>query len=63
MAKVAERISGGDLTVEVKPKSDKDTLGKAFANMRENLRRVTREMQESIAVLSSSAQQIVATTT
>jgi methyl-accepting chemotaxis protein len=63
MAKVAEQISAGDLTVEVKPKSDKDTLGKAFATMRENLRRVTREIQESISVLSSSAQQIVATTT
>jgi len=30
--------------------------------MRENLRRVTREIQESISVLSSSAQEIVATT-
>jgi methyl-accepting chemotaxis protein len=62
MAKVAEQISAGDLTVEVTPKSDRDTLGKAFAKMRENLRRVTREIQESISVLSSSAQQIVATT-
>jgi methyl-accepting chemotaxis protein len=63
MARVAGQISAGDLTVEVKPKSDKDSLGKAFATMRENLRRVTREIQESISVLSSSAQQIVATTT
>jgi len=63
MARVAGQISAGDLTVEVKPKSDKDTLGKAFATMRENLRRVTREIQESISVLSASAQQIVATTT
>lgn len=63
MARVAGQISAGDLTVEVRPKSDKDTLGKAFATMRENLRRVTREIQESISVLSSAAQQIVATTT
>jgi methyl-accepting chemotaxis protein len=63
MARVAGQISAGDLTVEVKPKSDKDTLGKAFASMRESLRRVTREIQESISVLASSAQQIVATTT
>src|SRR3984893_5922856 len=62
MASVAGKISTGDLTVEVKPKSDKDTLGKAFLAMRENLRRVTREIQESISVLSSSAQEIVATT-
>jgi methyl-accepting chemotaxis protein len=63
MARVAGQISAGDLTVEVKPKSDKDILGKAFASMRESLRRVTREIQESISVLASSAQQIVATTT
>jgi methyl-accepting chemotaxis protein len=63
MARVAGQISTGDLTVEVKPKSDKDTLGKAFVIMRENLRRVTKEIQESISILSSSAQQIVATTT
>jgi methyl-accepting chemotaxis protein len=63
MAKVAEQISEGDLTVEVKPRSDKDISGKAFAVMLDKLRRVTAEMQESIGVLSSSAQQIVATTT
>ena len=63
MARVAGQISAGDLTVEVRPKSDRDILGKAFATMRDNLRRVTREIQESISVLSSSAQQIVATTT
>ena len=63
MARVAAQISTGDLTVEVMPKSGKDILGKAFLSMRENLRRVTREIQESISVLSSSAQEIVATTT
>ena len=60
---MAEQISDGDLTVEVKPRSDKDVLGKAFALMVEKLRRVIGEMQESIGILSSSAQQIVATTT
>jgi methyl-accepting chemotaxis protein len=63
MARVAAQVSTGDLTVEVIPKSDKDILGKAFLSMRENLRRVTREIQESISVLSTSAQEIVATTT
>jgi methyl-accepting chemotaxis protein len=63
MARVAEQISDGDLTVEVKPRSEKDILGKCFALMVGKLRRVTGEMQESIAVLSSSAQQIVVTTT
>jgi methyl-accepting chemotaxis protein len=63
MAYVAQQISSGDLTVEVKPKSDKDILAKAFAAMVTKLRRVTGEMQDSIGILSSSAQQIVATTT
>jgi methyl-accepting chemotaxis protein len=63
MARMAKQISDGDLTVEVKPKSDQDVLGKAFAVMVEKLRRIIGEMQESIGILSSSAQQIVATTT
>jgi methyl-accepting chemotaxis protein len=63
MARVAEQISSGDLTVEVKPKSDKDILAIAFAAMVAKLRRVIGEMQESISILASSAQQIVATTT
>lgn len=63
MAAIAGQISDGDLTVEVKPKSDKDLLGKTFALMVDKLRRVTGEMQESIGVLSTSAQQIVSTTT
>jgi methyl-accepting chemotaxis protein len=63
MARVAEQISDGDLTVEVKPKSDKDVLGKAFVVMVEKFRRLIGEMQESSTILSSSAQQIVATTT
>jgi methyl-accepting chemotaxis protein len=63
MARVAEQISKGDLTLEVRPKSEKDALGQAFALMMQNLRRITREMQESVGILSSSAQQIVSTTT
>jgi methyl-accepting chemotaxis protein len=63
MAGVAEQISAGDLTVEVKPKSDKDVLGNAFAVMLEKLRQVTGEIQESVGILATSAQQIVATTT
>ncbi len=62
MAAVAEQISEGDLTIEVKPQSEKDVLGKAFAVMVQKLRRVTGDMQESVGVLSSAAQQIVSTT-
>src|SRR5438270_5133832 len=37
MASVSESIAGGDLTVEVKPRSVHDTLGNAFARMVEGL--------------------------
>jgi methyl-accepting chemotaxis protein len=63
MARAAEQISSGDLTVSLQPKSDRDVLGKAFATMRESLRRVTGDIQESVTILSSSTQQIVATIT
>jgi len=63
MARAAERIAAGDLTVEAKPKSENDVLGNAFLTMKENLRRVTREIKESVNVLSSSASEIVAATT
>src|SRR5579862_4002620 len=37
MAGVSEAIAGGDLTLEVKPRSSHDTLGNAFAKMVEGL--------------------------
>ena len=33
MARVTERVAEGDLTVEVKPRSDRDVLGNAFSRM------------------------------
>jgi methyl-accepting chemotaxis protein len=33
MARVTERVAQGDLTVEVKPRSDRDVLGNAFSRM------------------------------
>lgn len=62
MAEANEKIAAGDLTVELKPRSGKDVLAKAFGAMRDGLRRVTGDLLESINVLSSSAQQIVSTT-
>jgi len=50
----------GDLTVEIKPKSEKDVLGNAFATMRDKLRKVTAEIQKSVHVLTSSASEILA---
>jgi methyl-accepting chemotaxis protein len=63
LAQAKEKIASGDLTVEFEPRSDKDILARGFLTMRDRLRRVTREMRDSVNVLSSSAQQIVATAT
>ncbi len=63
MAGVAERIAAGDMTVKVKPQSDTDLLGNAFATMISNLREVMREIRQSAEVLSASASEILATAT
>lgn len=62
LAEANEKIAGGDLTAELKPRSEKDVLATAFGAMRDGLRRVSSQLLESTNILSSSAQQIVATT-
>jgi methyl-accepting chemotaxis protein len=62
LAEAKEKIAAGDLTAELQPRSDKDVLAKAFGAMRDRLRRVLGELQESVNVLSTSTQQIVANT-
>jgi methyl-accepting chemotaxis protein len=62
-AKVADSIAGGDLRISVKPQSDRDVLGNAFATMVQNLRRTTTELAEGANVLASSASEILAATT
>ena len=57
---VAERISGGDLTVQGVRSSDADTLGGAFDAMVGVLRGQIQEIQEGVAVLSSSGSEIMA---
>jgi methyl-accepting chemotaxis protein len=63
MADVAGKIAGGDLRVSVKPHSEKDQLGTAFALMVENLQKMTSQIAEGINVLSASANQISTSTT
>ena len=57
----AERIAEGDLTVSVKPRSDKDALGIALGHMLEKLGRVIGEVQSGSAALSGAAGQVSAT--
>jgi methyl-accepting chemotaxis protein len=47
MAETADRIAEGDLTVEVRARSDKDTLGSAFARMVQNLGGLVGQVSET----------------
>jgi len=50
VATVTEKVAAGDLTVEVRPKSDKDILGNAFSQM------VAQQRQLISAIKGSAAQ-------
>jgi methyl-accepting chemotaxis protein len=58
MAGVSESIAGGDLTVEVKPRSSHDTLGNAFARMVEGLGRLVRSTRDASAQVASASGQV-----
>ena len=58
MAGVSESIAGGDLTVQVKPRSPQDTLGNAFARMVEGLGRLVRSVRDASAQVASASGQV-----
>jgi len=58
MAAVSEAIAGGDLMVEVKPRSAHDTLGNAFARMVEGLARLVRSVRDASAQVASASGQV-----
>jgi len=58
MAGVSEAIAGGDLTVEVKPRSTHDTLGNAFARMVEGLARLVRSVRDASSQVASASGQV-----
>jgi len=47
MAALSEAIAGGNLTVEVQPRSKNDTLGNAFVRMIEGLRNLVRNVRDA----------------
>jgi methyl-accepting chemotaxis protein len=61
MVGAAERIAAGDLTTVVEPKSERDALGNAFADMGANLRNTVGSVAASAATVSSASQQMAAT--
>src|SRR3954466_13173848 len=58
MASVSEAIAGGDLTVEVKPRSSHDTLGNAFARMVEGLAGLVRSVRDASSQVASASNQV-----
>jgi methyl-accepting chemotaxis protein len=59
-AEIAEKIAGGDLTVEAKRRSDKDVLGIALEQMLTKLREVVLEAGGAADNVSSGSQELSA---
>ncbi len=57
-AELAETIASGDLTVEVHPRSDKDALGNALADMTHGLRNLVGSINEATGTMNSSTRRI-----
>jgi methyl-accepting chemotaxis protein len=58
MAGVSEAIAGGDLTLEVKPRSSHDTLGNAFAKMVDGLAGLVRSVRDASSQVASASNQV-----
>jgi methyl-accepting chemotaxis protein len=58
MAAVSEAIAGGNLAVEVKPRSKNDTLGNAFSKMTEGLRSLVRNVRDASSQVASASTQV-----
>jgi len=55
---ISKRVAAGDLTVEVKPTSDKDTLLKAFAQMVENQRNLIAKVKATATSVAEASKQL-----
>jgi methyl-accepting chemotaxis protein len=58
MASVSEAIAGGDLTVDIHPRSTRDTLGNAFLGMTEGLRNLVGRVRDSAAQVAAGSNQV-----
>ena len=58
MASVSEAIAGGNLTVEVQPRSKNDTLGNAFVRMTNGLRNLVRNVRDASSQVASASNQV-----
>ncbi|MBZ5701710.1 MAG: HAMP domain-containing protein [Acidobacteriia bacterium] len=58
IAAISMAVAAGDLTVEVAPRSKRDTLGNAFVQMSEGLQQLVRQVRESASQVSSGSSQV-----
>ncbi|HXZ21102.1 MAG TPA: methyl-accepting chemotaxis protein [Candidatus Acidoferrales bacterium] len=58
MAGAAEFIARGQLNIEAKPRSERDTMGKAFASMSGGLRGLVRQVRDSAGQVAAGANQV-----
>jgi methyl-accepting chemotaxis protein len=58
MAGTSESIAGGDLSVDINPRSGRDTLGKAFREMTVGLRSLVKNVRDSAAQVASGSNQV-----
>ena len=58
MASVSEAIAGGNLGVEVRPRSANDTLANAFRRMVEGLRGLVRNVRDAASQVASASTQV-----
>src|SRR5690242_7797771 len=58
MAGHSESIAGGDLSVQINPRSNRDTLGQAFREMTYGLRSLVRNVRDSASQVASGSNQV-----
>jgi methyl-accepting chemotaxis protein len=58
MAGLSEAIAGGDLSVEINPRSTRDTLGQAFREMTLGLSSLVKNVRDSASQVASGSNQV-----
>jgi len=58
MAAVSQRMASGDLTAEVKPRSEKDVLGEAFSQLTAQQRELIGKVKATAANVSEASKQL-----
>jgi len=57
-AAVSMSVAEGDLTVDIAPRSKRDTLGAAFVRMSHGLRQLVRQVRDSASQVSAGSEQV-----